>query len=75
VRVFIHMTDVSDATVKIGRSGKLGETYHISGYELVSIRTLVETLPEETTVYPGHMGVTTLGAERATNPFLAEFAR
>ena len=23
-------------------------------------------------VYPGHMGVTTLGAERATNPFLAE---
>ena len=40
-----------------------------------SIRTLVETLPEETTVYPGHMGVTTLGAERATNPFLAEFAR
>jgi len=40
-----------------------------------SIRTLVETLPEETTVYPGHMGVTTLGAERATNPFLAELAR
>jgi dTDP-glucose 4,6-dehydratase len=44
VRVFIHMTDVSDATVKIGRSGKLGETYHISGYELVSIRTLVEMI-------------------------------
>ena len=40
-----------------------------------SIRTLVDTLPEETTVYPGHMGVTTLGAERATNPFLAELAR
>jgi glyoxylase-like metal-dependent hydrolase (beta-lactamase superfamily II) len=40
-----------------------------------SIRTLVERLPEETTVYPGHMGVTTLGAERATNPFLAELAR
>ncbi|MDQ3588557.1 MAG: MBL fold metallo-hydrolase [Actinomycetota bacterium] len=40
-----------------------------------SIRTLVETLPEDTTVYPGHMGVTTLGAERATNPFLAELAR
>ncbi len=42
---------------------------------LRSIRTLVETLPAETTVYPGHMGVTTLGAERATNPFLAELAR
>lgn len=40
-----------------------------------SIRTLVEMLPEDTTVYPGHMGVTTLGAERATNPFLAELAR
>jgi len=40
-----------------------------------SIRSLVESLPEETTVYPGHMGVTTLGAERATNPFLAELAR
>ena len=44
VRVFIHMTDVSDATVKIGRKGTLGDTYHISGYELVSIRTLVEMI-------------------------------
>jgi hydroxyacylglutathione hydrolase len=42
---------------------------------LESIRTLVDTLPAETTVYPGHMGVTSLGAERATNPFLAELAR
>jgi glyoxylase-like metal-dependent hydrolase (beta-lactamase superfamily II) len=42
---------------------------------LESIRTLVDTLPAETTVYPGHMGITTLGAERATNPFLAELAR
>ena len=40
-----------------------------------SLRTLVESFPEETTVYPGHMGVTTLGAERASNPFLAELAR
>ena len=40
-----------------------------------SLRTLVESFPEETTVYPGHMGVTTLAAERATNPFLAELAR
>ena len=42
---------------------------------LQSIRTLVDTLPEDTTVYPGHMGVTSLGAERASNPFLAELAR
>jgi hydroxyacylglutathione hydrolase len=42
---------------------------------LESIRSLVDSLPETTTVYPGHMGITTLGAERATNPFLAELAR
>jgi hydroxyacylglutathione hydrolase len=45
------------------------------GILLESIRTLVDTLPPETTVYPGHMGVTTLGAERASNPFLTELAR
>src|SRR3954447_16600964 len=42
---------------------------------LESIRSLVDTLDEDTTVHPGHMGLTTLGAERASNPFLAELAR
>src|SRR5918992_3819794 len=42
---------------------------------LESLRTLVDTLPGGTTVYPGHMGITSLAAERATNPFLAELAR
>jgi len=42
---------------------------------LASIQGLVERLSPETTLYPGHMGVTTLGAERDTNPFLAELAR
>jgi hydroxyacylglutathione hydrolase len=42
---------------------------------LESIRGLVDGFPEETAFYPGHMGITTLGAERATNPFLAELAR
>jgi hydroxyacylglutathione hydrolase len=42
---------------------------------LESIRSLVDNLPEDTTVHPGHMGLTTLGAERASNPFLAELAR
>ena len=42
---------------------------------LESIRSLVDGLPEDTRVYPGHMGLTTLGAERTTNPFLAELAR
>jgi glyoxylase-like metal-dependent hydrolase (beta-lactamase superfamily II) len=45
------------------------------GTLLESIRTLLETLPEGTSVHPGHMGLTTLGAERASNPFLAELAR
>ena len=45
------------------------------GTLLESIRGLVDGFPEETTVYPGHMGITTLGAERASNPFLAELAR
>jgi hydroxyacylglutathione hydrolase len=42
---------------------------------LESIRSLVDGYPAETDVYPGHMGLTTLGAERASNPFLAELAR
>jgi hydroxyacylglutathione hydrolase len=42
---------------------------------LESIRALVDGYGPETTVYPGHMGITTLGDERATNPFLAELAR
>ena len=37
-----------------------------------SIRTLFERFPPETVVYPGHGPPTTLGAERARNPFLAE---
>ena len=40
-----------------------------------TLKTLAETLPDETTVHPGHMGITTIGAERATNPFLGQFAR
>jgi glyoxylase-like metal-dependent hydrolase (beta-lactamase superfamily II) len=37
-----------------------------------SIRTLVDRLPAETVVYPGHGPPTTLGDEMAGNPFLAE---
>jgi hydroxyacylglutathione hydrolase len=37
-----------------------------------SIRGLVDALPPETVVYPGHGPTTTLGAELARNPFLAE---
>jgi hydroxyacylglutathione hydrolase len=37
-----------------------------------SIESLLAAYPDETVVYPGHMGVTTLGRERETNPFLSE---
>jgi glyoxylase-like metal-dependent hydrolase (beta-lactamase superfamily II) len=37
-----------------------------------SIESLLERFDDDTRVHPGHMGLTTLGAERATNPFLAE---
>jgi len=56
----------------VGRTDLPGGNW---GTLLESIRMLVDTLPETTTVYPGHMGITTLGAERASNPFLVELAR
>jgi hydroxyacylglutathione hydrolase len=40
-----------------------------------SIATLLDSHSEETVVHPGHMGLTTLGAERASNPFLQSAAR
>jgi len=39
-----------------------------------SIESLLERHPDEQRVFPGHMGLTTLGRERATNPFLSELA-
>jgi hydroxyacylglutathione hydrolase len=41
---------------------------------LSSIQSLVDEFEPETVVYPGHMGITTLERERATNPFLGELA-
>jgi hydroxyacylglutathione hydrolase len=55
----------------VGRTDLPGGDWEVL---LASIGTLVESLPGETTVYPGHMGITTLEAERRTNPFLAELA-
>jgi hydroxyacylglutathione hydrolase len=41
---------------------------------LDSIAMLLDRLPDETRVLPGHLGATTLGHERATNPFLHQLA-
>jgi glyoxylase-like metal-dependent hydrolase (beta-lactamase superfamily II) len=59
-------------------TGSVGRTDLPGGHGptlMASIRELLDTLPDETRVFPGHMGLTTLGAERASNPFLAELAR
>jgi glyoxylase-like metal-dependent hydrolase (beta-lactamase superfamily II) len=42
---------------------------------LDSIAMLMDKLPLGTAVFPGHMGVTTLEAEAASNPFLADSAK
>jgi len=41
----------------------------------MSIQALLDEYGDETRVFPGHMGPTTLGRERATNPFLADLTR
>ena len=43
-RSFIHMDDVSSATLKIAQSGNVGQTYHISTDRIISIRELVEMI-------------------------------
>ncbi|MEM7211709.1 MAG: GDP-mannose 4,6-dehydratase [Pseudomonadota bacterium] len=43
-RSFIHIDDVSTATMRIMTDGDIGETYHISTNEIVSIRELVERI-------------------------------
>ncbi|MDX6716757.1 MAG: hydroxyacylglutathione hydrolase, partial [Baekduia sp.] len=42
---------------------------------LASIATLLERFDDDAVVHPGHMGLTTLGAERAGNPFLSELSQ
>lgn len=51
----------------VGRSDLPGGSHETL---IESITMLLAAYPDETTVLPGHMGATTLGRERATNPFL-----
>ena len=37
-----------------------------------SIREKLYKLPDDTKVYPGHMGTTTIGIEKKNNPFVPE---
>jgi hydroxyacylglutathione hydrolase len=51
----------------IGRTDLPGGDHQLL---LRSIAELLDALPDETVVLPGHMNKTTLGTERRTNPFL-----
>jgi glyoxylase-like metal-dependent hydrolase (beta-lactamase superfamily II) len=53
----------------VGRTDRPGDDWESL---LASIGMLVGRFPPETVVYPGHGPSTTLGAELAANPFLAE---
>ncbi len=50
----------------IGRTDFPGGDY---GTLIASIRDKLFTLPEDVTVYAGHMGTTTIGREKRSNPF------
>ena len=57
--------------------GSIGRTDLPGGDTATLMRTLAELIAaqsDDTRVFPGHMGLTTIGRERATNPFLRELA-
>lgn len=51
----------------VGRSDLPGGSFEVLEQ---SIRQQIYTLPDETVVYPGHGPDTTVGAEKATNPYV-----
>ena len=44
IRSFIHISDVNTALNRVVTSGKIGETYHISTNELITIHDLVQKI-------------------------------
>jgi hydroxyacylglutathione hydrolase len=73
-----HLAYYSDGSLFSGDvlfAGSVGRT-DLPGADwetlIASIGSLVDTLPPETVVYPGHGPKTTLGDELVRNPFLAE---
>jgi hydroxyacylglutathione hydrolase len=56
----------------IGRTDLRGGSFE----QLIdAVQSHVLTLPDEARIYPGHGPATTVGAERATNPFLRDLQR
>ncbi|MEN3283830.1 MAG: hydroxyacylglutathione hydrolase [Solirubrobacteraceae bacterium] len=75
-----HVTFVLDGALFSGDvlfQGSIGRT-DLPGADhetlMESIAALLERFDDDTKVHPGHMGLTTLGRERATNPFLQALA-
>jgi hydroxyacylglutathione hydrolase len=75
-----HVTFVVDGALFSGDvlfQGSIGRT-DLPGADhetlMESIAGLLERFDDDTKVHPGHMGLTTLGRERATNPFLQALA-
>ena len=75
-----HVTFVLDGALFSGDvlfEGSIGRT-DLPGADhetlMASIADLLERFDDDTKVHPGHMGLTTLGRERATNPFLQALA-
>jgi hydroxyacylglutathione hydrolase len=75
-----HVTFVIDGALFSGDvlfQGSVGRT-DLPGADhatlMDSIAGLLERFDDDTKVHPGHMGLTTLGRERATNPFLQALA-
>jgi hydroxyacylglutathione hydrolase len=56
----------------VGRTDLPGGDHRVL---LDSIKLLLDGFPDESVVHPGHMGLTTLGRERASNPFLASLTQ
>jgi hydroxyacylglutathione hydrolase len=75
-----HVTFVIEGALFCGDvlfQGSIGRT-DLPGADhatlMASIAGLLERFDDDTTVHPGHMGLTTLGRERATNPYLQALA-
>ena len=75
-----HVTFLIDGALFSGDvlfQGSIGRT-DLPGADhetlMESIAGLLERFDDDTKVHPGHMGLTTLGRERATNPFLQALA-
>lgn len=76
-----HCVFITDGIVFSGDlifAGSIGRTDFPRGSMedlMASIRSVVLPMDDEVVIYPGHMGATTVGRERRTNPFVVADAR